>query len=270
MKKEALTKLAEKFSPLDIEWRVQSCGEKRGGGVWARVLAYVDARAIQERLDHVCGPENWKDDYECLPKGMLCRLSIKIDGEWITKTNGAPETDIEGFKGGISKALVRAASTWGIGRYLYNLESPWAVISDEKNREAKRAITKEKKEFYWLPPELPKWALPTIEEIDPISDPSNERPAAITLSPEVRAHVTNPHGGNVGFPKAATSTDTPFLKCKCSGVMVHTKNKDAYRCQHWTQNSGKHEHDYMKPDMYEQALRAQRQKELDRSKGKVS
>ena len=46
-------------------------------------------------------------------------LELK-DGEWITKSDGADDSNIEGAKGGISDALKRAAVLFGIGRYLYH------------------------------------------------------------------------------------------------------------------------------------------------------
>ena len=66
---------------------------------------------------------------------MICELSINIDGTWITKSDGADDSNIEGAKGGISDALKRAAVLFGIGRYLYypnafnqdNKPAPWAT-----------------------------------------------------------------------------------------------------------------------------------------------
>jgi hypothetical protein len=122
--------LSGPFEPKYIQWRVGRAGIS-GGKPWARVLAYVDARAIQERLDQVCGPDNWKVEYQPVGKGFLCGLSIKCENEWVTKWDGSDETDIEAFKGGISKSLVRAASVWGIGRYLYDLGENWRALSSE-------------------------------------------------------------------------------------------------------------------------------------------
>src|SRR5947208_372130 len=52
----------------------------------ALALAYVDARAIQDRLDEVLGVLGWQDEYDCLPDGaVVCRLQIRIGEEWITK-----------------------------------------------------------------------------------------------------------------------------------------------------------------------------------------
>lgn len=153
-----LERLKDPFAISDIEWRVQQANAK-GAKPWVKVLAYVDARAVQDRLDDVCGPGNWKDEYSHLANGVICKLSIKIDGEWVTKQNGSPETNIESFKGGISKALVRAASTWGIGRYLYRLESQFAIVVSKETKDAHYAKV-DGKDVYWLPPKLPSWALP--------------------------------------------------------------------------------------------------------------
>ncbi len=131
-------------------------------------LAYVDARAVMGRLDEVCGMANWQAFYEFHDNGIACRLLIKVDNEWITKMDGSPETKVESFKGGISKALVRAASAWGIGRYLYDLGTQFAEIpqnGNKKNCKYNANVKKDKNDkigtwHYWNPPKLPKWALP--------------------------------------------------------------------------------------------------------------
>ena len=44
------------------------------------------------------------------------------------KENGAGDTDFEADKGALSDAFKRAAVLWGIGQYLYDLDSPWVAI----------------------------------------------------------------------------------------------------------------------------------------------
>ncbi len=147
------------FEEDDIEWRVQTCGKKRDGNPYARVLAYVDNRAIMDRLDFCCSPENWRNEKpEPGPDGGVIQgISIRIAGEWITKWDGAENTEIEKVKGGLSAAMKRAAVQWGIGRYLYNLDVAFAIVSDGAKHYAK---TKEGLVFHWNPPKLPAWALP--------------------------------------------------------------------------------------------------------------
>lgn len=119
---EDLKQLFAEFPREAISWRAQSVTK---AGDKALALAYIDARDVMDRLDDVCGAENWQDRYEFHGARTICYLSIRVDGEWITKADGAGDSDVEAEKGAISDALKRAAVKWGIGRYLYHIVSPW-------------------------------------------------------------------------------------------------------------------------------------------------
>lgn len=113
------------FPPNEIEWRVGSTKQDKSSGL---ALAYLTARHVMERLDEVCGVGNWQDRYEFHGKRTVCYLSIRIDGEWVTKADGAGDSEVEAEKGAISDALKRAAVKWGIGRYLYSLGNTWVDL----------------------------------------------------------------------------------------------------------------------------------------------
>lgn len=149
---ELFKKLTAPFKPEEIDWRIQNGGIKNREP-WALITSYVDARAVQNRLDEVIGPENWQVSYTPQPSGFLCSLSIKLVDVWVSKEDGAEHTDIEPFKGGISKALVRAASCWGIGRYLYDTPTTYATFV-EKGVSGARHSKIDHQDFYWLPPQL--------------------------------------------------------------------------------------------------------------------
>lgn len=167
--------LNKPFKEEDIEWRIQQSG-KQGDKVWAMCLAYVTNRAIMERLDDVFGVFGWKNEFMPTPHndGVMCGISVKYDGDWITKYDGAQNTDIEAVKGGISSAMKRTAVQFGIGRYLYNLDAGFAGIVEKGTAGAKYAKTKDNTSFYWIPPQLPNWALPIensqIKIIDELAD----------------------------------------------------------------------------------------------------
>ena len=164
-----LSKLKDCFEPNDIEWRLQQCGKTKDGKIWGMALAYVTNRAIMNRLDEVCGPENWKNEFKAAPDGgILCGISIKVGDEWVTKWDGAENTDIEAVKGGLSGAMKRAAVQWGIGRYLYKLEESW--INANENG-AYRGKTKDGTTFKWDAPTLPAWALPKGSKSETHSEP---------------------------------------------------------------------------------------------------
>jgi hypothetical protein len=117
-----LKALAAEFPRASVSWRAQSM---TAAGDKAMALAYIDARDVMDRLDEVCGAENWQDRYEFHGPRTVCYLSLRINGEWVTKADGAGDSDVEAEKGAISDALKRAAVKWGIGRYLYALPAPW-------------------------------------------------------------------------------------------------------------------------------------------------
>jgi len=159
-----LKELKQPFPAEDIEWRIAERGAKGNGEQWAKVLAYVTNRAIQDRLDNVCGPENWRNEYTQIPGAFLCGLSIRIGDEWVTKWDGAQESQIEATKGGLSGAMKRAAVQWGIGRYLYDLDQGWANIHSGGQNYAGKDAKKNLAAMKWDPPQLPAWALPKGEK----------------------------------------------------------------------------------------------------------
>jgi hypothetical protein len=146
---DLLKRLALPFPPEDIEWRV---GTKTQDGSRGLALPYITNRAVMERLDETVGPVNWRNTYEKGPDGgVLCGLAIRVQDEWITKYDGAANTDVEAVKGGLSDAMKRAAVQWGIGRYLYRLPSYWVPLKQT----GKSHIIEEANY-----PKLPTWAMP--------------------------------------------------------------------------------------------------------------
>ncbi len=179
------------FEAHEIEWRLGTRPTTAGTAV---ALAYLTARSVMTRLDDVFGIDGWQEKYDVIvlpggQPGFKCELSVfvpddvsghtsdarkdaatsiigaskelyysdNLTGCWVTKSDGAPGTDIESFKGGMSDARKRAAVSLGIGRYLYYLPSAWVHVSPG-NKGQPGAIYS--KTGYWIPPSLPPWALP--------------------------------------------------------------------------------------------------------------
>jgi hypothetical protein len=143
-------RLKEPFDPRAIHWRVGATSKAKDKGL---ALAYLDARDVMDRLDSVVGFESWQDEYDETKTGrIVCKISVDVHSSggdpfnWVSKSDGAGDTAVEGEKGAMSDAFKRAAVKWGIGRYLYRLDSLWAPIDQYKK------ITQV--------PKLPDWALP--------------------------------------------------------------------------------------------------------------
>ena len=124
------------FPASNVSWKLQLTNKEKTSGL---AVPYLDARAIAERLDFVVGQTGWKDEYKPWHNyvtkkeqkfAQLCTIYIYDEDlkEWIGKTDGAEDSDIEPIKGGLSDAFKRAAVRWNIGRYLYGFEPVWVNI----------------------------------------------------------------------------------------------------------------------------------------------
>jgi hypothetical protein len=123
----------------------------------ALAAAYLDARAVMQRLDCVFGVGGWQDSYQIVEGGsVVCTLSVKAsEVEWVHKMDvGSPSEqpdDGDKLKAAFSDALKRAAIKLGIGRYLYRLPRQW-VDYDPEAKQFKQT------------PTLPAWALPAAKQ----------------------------------------------------------------------------------------------------------
>jgi hypothetical protein len=170
---EKKIELQKMFPDGDLEWRISQSGIT-DKGPWAKVLVYITNRAIMQRLDNVFGVNNWRNEYRIWrDKSQICTIYVwdKFKREWITKEDGADNTNFESTKGGLSDSMKRASYQWGIGRYLYNAMTHFAEFYVKDKKDNKQLITKsmaktlqanyvqikdkngEKHPFYWIPPE---------------------------------------------------------------------------------------------------------------------
>lgn len=122
--------LAAPLPPEAVEWRPSG---KAGPGKRAQIVAYISARAVEERLDAVVGVGGWSFEIEPLviDAGELrvARGRLRILG--VAKDDIGTASNWEPSKGCASDALKRAAVKWGVGRYLYSLPSVWVTLDDK-------------------------------------------------------------------------------------------------------------------------------------------
>ena len=104
--------LAEPFPDSDIKHR-----PGRGG----MTFAYVDARAVMQRLDDVLTPSGWDFTSTVVPGTDIVRGELTVGGV-IRVDYGYPnsDSDEEPIKSASSDALKRCAVMFGIGRHLYS------------------------------------------------------------------------------------------------------------------------------------------------------
>lgn len=121
------------FAPAEVDFRVQGKATEQGRG---QIVAYIDARAVQDRLDSVVGTEGWSFTWEPVAvvngvvkvaKGSLRLLDLP------PKEDVGDSGDIEPNKSAVSDALKRAAVQWGVGRYLYERKAVWVDLEKASN-----------------------------------------------------------------------------------------------------------------------------------------
>ncbi|QFG00375.1 hypothetical protein PB01_17065 [Psychrobacillus glaciei] len=107
--------------------------------------------------------------------------------------------DIEEIKGGYSNALKRVGAKWGIGRYLYGLNSFWVPLNQngEHYVGGKFKINNQEKYLtgYFNTPKLPNWALPAKTGSQNSNRSTNNQPSQ-RQSPNKQGNTTQLVPGN--------------------------------------------------------------------------
>lgn len=136
-----LAALSAPFPSSAIRWNVGSMNREKTEGT---ALPNIDPRAIENRLDEVVGPAGWEVEFSETVGGdhlvaVRCAISLHVDGRRVTKEDGAQADLVRGddvsgkghelsVKGAYTNAFKRAASKWGIGRYLYAYQALWVPL----------------------------------------------------------------------------------------------------------------------------------------------
>lgn len=163
--KEILNQLEEPFDPDLIYFKPQAINNAKDKAVAA---AYADPRAYSDRLNEVVGangwsrhyevstispipgpdPKDWKNKYTYKGK-VLVVATLTIEGVGTNSGTGESDAvDENAITSAEAQAFKRAATCFGLGRYLYDLPKNQWVPYDNTSRR----ITE--------PPVLPDWAIP--------------------------------------------------------------------------------------------------------------
>lgn len=164
-----------------VGWKPQSYTKDRSR---ALLLAYVDARAVQDRLDAIC-PDGWSFEIEVVPGTGTPTVKGRLTVLGVTREDIGEATDGEygTLKAASSDALKRCAVQFGIGRYLYDLPKQWVDWNDARREPA-------------VAPELPEWARPDHERspggahiVQAMEQLKYELPEDLELQREVYKHL---------------------------------------------------------------------------------
>jgi hypothetical protein len=141
--KQLVSELEMPFDESTIGWRVTNTakGEQRG-----QVVPYADPRAYTDRLNALLTPAGWTRRYtvhtsanfeRTKDKKIVAKVVVTCDltifglgshsatgEEWAENDNAATSAEAQAFK--------RAASCFGLGRYLYYFSGTWVDLDDRK------------------------------------------------------------------------------------------------------------------------------------------
>jgi len=176
------TQLAEPFDPSEIKWRVTHTNRDGNRGA---VIAYADPRAYTDRLNQLFTPTGWTRSYQVSTVSSVTRMkrdkliqtgkvlvtcTLTITGlgchsgsgeEWADEQNAMTTAEAQAFK--------RAASCYGLGRYLYNFAEMWVPLNEYR----------QPVEF----PKLPHWALPKGNNTGKSHPAAGSRPPVVQRGP---------------------------------------------------------------------------------------
>ncbi|MBN1040442.1 hypothetical protein DVW12_17345 [Clostridium botulinum] len=132
-----MEKLQAPFSSKEINFKIANTNKNKTKGL---VAPYVNNSAIQNRLDDVFTPFGWQCSFKDWKNGnaQICTISV-YDEEmniWISKEDGAENSDFSPIKGGLSDSMKRCARMFGIGRYLASekiFKNSWVDLDEYKN-----------------------------------------------------------------------------------------------------------------------------------------
>ena len=117
---DTFAKLA-KLDKHQIKSKTVKWTDKKTGEVKQYSARFVTARTVMNILDEVVGPANWRAEFsQFSAKVVQCTLYLRLNDEWVGKSDVGTVSDIEPEKGAVSDAFKRAAVHWGIARELYN------------------------------------------------------------------------------------------------------------------------------------------------------
>lgn len=223
--------LAAPFPEQDVEWFVGVTNQAKTSGL---AIPFITARAVQNRLDEVVGPGRWRNSFiEWKDGAQLCEIQIYDEDmkQWVGKIDGSGDTDIEGVKGGLSASFKRAATMWGIGRYLYSLDTVCWVDIEPRGKS------------YIISPtqtiRLPNWALPGgtgVPYPGESTAPWVERAGYAPQRPQQpagnnTANVQQQTGNNTGNPQRQPSgnlSEKQIMRAYAKGLNAGQQKEDIH------------------------------------------
>ena len=199
--------------PCEYKYRLQSIQYGK-----ATVVAYIDARQLQDTLDEVVGADKWQVKYEENKGNLFAGIGIKIGDEWVWKFDCGTESNVEKQKGEASDSFKRAGVMWGVGRFLYSL--PILKLGTKKytpqGGKEKEYACDDKGNILWTPEELNTYCHKLSQPIEPKEVEMKET--------QFNQALDRINKGEQGIVKNITDRNLPISKAQLTVLQSAEKN----------------------------------------------
>jgi len=187
--KELVAELEVPFENSAIEWRVTNTGQE---GKRGQIVPYADPRAYTDRLNALFTPAGWTRTYSVSTSAnferakdkkvvakVLVTCELTIFGLGSHSATGEEFADSEyACTAAEAQAFKRAASCFGLGRYLYYFTGVWVDLDERKRPKNVPHL------FDWATPAGWRAGLRPKEALQGASNDSHERPAVANSQTE--------------------------------------------------------------------------------------
>ena len=187
--KELVAELEVPFENSAIEWRVTNTGQE---GKRGQIVPYADPRAYTDRLNALFTPAGWTRKYSVSTSAnferakdkkvvakVLVTCELTIFGLGSHSATGEEFADSEyACTAAEAQAFKRAASCFGLGRYLYYFTGVWVDLDERKQPKNIPQL------FDWATPTGWRAGLRPKEALLGASNGSHERPAVANSQTE--------------------------------------------------------------------------------------
>ncbi len=127
-----MSELSKPFPVNVITWKPQVLNEGHTEGM---AVAYADLRAYEDRLNEVC-PDDWSSSLQFVVADGKVGAIVHLTIAGITRAGDgeSPIGDSNAFTSAYAQAFKRAASRFGLGRFIYDIPKTWVEYDDDKRR----------------------------------------------------------------------------------------------------------------------------------------
>lgn len=137
-------KLREPFPVEHIEWKPSATTRDKAK---ALAVPYADIRAYEDRLNETCDGWSTNIHWLKLENKIVCTVALVIEETSRENAGESPLNDENAATIAYAQAFKRACSSFGLGRYLYDLPTSWVPYDGDRKQITDEALTMLRRQY---------------------------------------------------------------------------------------------------------------------------